>query len=192
LDPAVRRSPFARRTAAANLAKAVAVTSAILFTAEQLWPDSVDWDPRSANFGKIKIGNTRFDITGGMASLATLASRITPTKHDGEWGFWFRSSVTGKYTRLNQERFGATTALDIIDNFWQGKLSPIAGTLRDVWKGQNFQGEVPTPTNVLLSNITPIPVQTYFELKNDPESANLLMSMILEGLGISANTYGGK
>mgnify|MGYP001585361158 FL=1 len=185
-------SPFAKKQAAYNLGKAVAATSAILWTANQLWPGSVDTDPRSANFGKIRIGDTRFDVSGGMASLITLASRITPTLHDGEWGFWTKSSITGKYTKLNSGKWGSMTVMDIIDNYWQGKLSPLAGLFRDVARGQNFQGDKPTVGNVALNLITPIPIQTFFELKNNPESADLLLSMILEGLGISANTYSKK
>jgi len=185
-------SPFAKKQAAYNLGKAVAATSAILWTANQIWPGSVDTDPRSANFGKIRIGDTRFDVSGGMASIITLASRITPTLHDGEWGFWTKSSITGEYTKLNSGKWGAMTVMDIIDNYWQGKLSPLAGLFRDVARGQNFQGDKPTVGNVALNLITPIPIQTFLELKNNPESANLLLSMILEGLGISANTYSKK
>ena len=189
-DPTM--SAFAKKQAAYNLAKIVATTGAILWTADQLWPGSVEWDPRSANFGKIKIGDTRFDVTGGMASVVTLASRVTPTMHNGEWGFYSKSSITGKYTKLNSGKFGAYTVMDVIDNYWQGKLSPIAGAFRDVARGQNFQGKEPTVGNVALNLLTPIPIQTYLELKNNPNSADLLLSMILEGLGISANTYSKK
>ena len=124
--------------------------------------------------------------------MITLAMRIMPTKHDGEWGWWTKSSVTGRITRLNSDKYKSTKVMDIIDNYWQGKLSPLAGAFRDVAKGQNFQREKPTVGNVALNLITPIPIQTFMELKNDPESANLLLSMILEGMGISANTYGGR
>ncbi len=185
-------SPFARKQAAWNLLQVVSNVGLILFIAEQLWPGSVTWDPRSANFGKIKIGNTRFDVTGGMSSIVTLASRVIPTRHNGEWGFWFRSSVTGDIYRMNEQRFGARTVLDTIENFAENKLSPMAGIFRDIARGQNFQGEVPTVGNIALQALTPISTQTFFELRDDPNSADLLLSMILEGLGISANTYGGN
>jgi hypothetical protein len=186
-DPTMGK--FEKIEAAKNLAGIVVTTSAILFTANQLFPDSVDWDPRSANFGKIRIGDTRFDVSGGMASIITLASRITPTIHDGEWGFYSKSSTTGKVTKLNSGKWGSMTVMDIINNYWQGKLSPIAGALRDVWKGETFGGQKITPTGLATQLLTPLPIQTFLELKNNPNSANLLLSMILEGLGISANTY---
>ena len=187
LDPKMGR--FEKVEAAKNLIGIVTTTAAILWTANQLFPDSVETDPKSANFGKIRIGDTRFDVSGGMASIITLASRITPTMHNGEWGFWTKSSTTGKYTKLNSEKWGSMTVLDVIDNFWQNKLSPIAGILRDVFKGSLYSGQPVTPGGLAAQAFTPLPIQTFLELKNNPESANLLLSMILEGLGISANTY---
>ena len=188
-DP--KASRFVKKQAAKNLMQVVGSVGLILFTADQLIPGSVDWDPRSANFGKIKIGNTRFDVTGGMSSLVTLATRIIPTKHNGEWGFWFKSSTSDKFTRLNSDKFGSRTVIDLIESFAENKLSPLAGVFRDVARGRNFQGEKPTVGNVAFG-LTPISIQTFFELRDDPESADLLLSMILEGLGVSANTYGGR
>src|SRR3990167_5747568 len=98
-------SAFARKQAATNLATSIATISAVLWTANQLWPDSVDTDTRGADAGKIRIGDTRFDISGGMASIIALASRITPTMHDGEWGFWKKSSTPKKVYRLNSGKF---------------------------------------------------------------------------------------
>jgi hypothetical protein len=180
---------FEKVEAAKNLIGIITTTSAILWTANQLFPDSVETDPRSANFGKIRIGDTRFDVSGGMASLITLASRIMPTIHNGEWGFYSKSSTTGKITKLNSGKWGSMTVLDVINNYWQGKLSPIAGVLRDVFKGTTYSGQPITPQGLAAQAFVPLPVQTFLELKNNPESANLLLSMILEGLGISANTY---
>jgi hypothetical protein len=180
---------FVRKEAAQNLAKIVGGMAAILFTAEQLWPGSVDADPRSANFGKIRIGDTRFDITGGMGSLVTLASRLVPTMHNGKWSFWNKSSTTGKYTDLRSGKFGQSTALDVVENFWEGKLSPAAGLLRDVWKGESFGGEKITPESVAQNLLLPIGIQTAQDALNDPKSAPLLATVILDGLGIGASTY---
>lgn len=180
---------FVRQQAAENLAKIAVGMSAVLFTASQLWPGSVDWDPRSANFGKIRIGDTRFDITGGIGSLVTLASRLVPTTHNGKWSFWSKSSTTGKWTDLHAGKFGQSTALDVIENFWEGKLSPAAGLVRDVWKGETYGGQPVTVEGAIQSLVTPIGVQTAQDTLNDPRSAPLLAVLILDGLGIGANTY---
>ena len=52
-DPKV--SAFAKKQAAANLVKIISGTAAVLLIAGAAVPGSVDWDPRSANFGKVLI-----------------------------------------------------------------------------------------------------------------------------------------
>lgn len=185
-DP--KATPFTKKEAAKNLLSIIASIASILTIAKLLDPDSVDEDPRSTNFGKVKIFGHWVDITGGMASLVTLATRLIPTKHNGKRGFWTKSS-TGNYTNLIEGKYGQQTALDVFENFWEGKLSPIAGIVRDVWKGKDFQGRPVTPENIVKGVTTPISIQNFQQLKEDPQSSSILGSMILEELGLSTSTY---
>lgn len=188
-----KMTPEAKKTAALSTLRIVSHIGALLGIAKMLNPDSVDFDPRSSHFGQIKIGNHWIDITGGMRGLATLASRIVPTYHNGEWGFWTKSSTTGKYTKMSQGDFGEQTALDTFEQFFEGKLSPTAGALRDIWKGQNFEGEKPGFVNTLIGLTVPISATTLFEeLKKGND--DILMAMLAEGLGFSAtdNTFRGS
>ena len=184
-------SRFAKKQAAFNLAKVVTGISATLWTADQLWPGSVEWNPTSSKFGKVCQPGTDncFSISGGMNSMVTLAARITPHKHNGEWGWWYKTA-NGKFIQLNSGKFGAPTVLDMVENYAEGKMSPILGAFRDVAKGQNFNREKPTVTSVGLGLVTPISIQTFQGLKNaDNETADILLAMILEGIGISPTTY---
>jgi len=181
---------FEKKEARKNLLRIVGGVAGVLTTSELLQPGSTELDPRSANFGKIKIGNTRFDVTGGMASLISTASRLTPTLHNGEWGFWTKSSITGKYTKLGTGKYGERTALDVMEAFWENKLSPLAGVLRDVWRGKDFQGRQPTVKTLLKGATTPLPIQTFTELLNDPKSAPLIPAMLFEQIGFGVQTYG--
>ena len=149
----------------------------------------VEWDPRSSKSGQICKDGKCFDITGGMRGLITLGSRLVPTPHNGEWGFWTKSGATGKYTKMTGENFGEQTALDTFESFFEGKLSPSIGMIRDIWKGQNFQGEKPSIVNSILGLITPISIQT---LEEELRKGNddLLLVMLAEGLGISFVEYG--
>lgn len=183
---------FVRKQAAQNLMKIVGGMGAILFAAEQLWPGSVEWDPHSSNFGKIKIGNTRFDISGGMASLVTLASRCIPTMHNGRWSWWSKSSTSGKWTDLHAGKYGQPTALDVMLNFMEGKFSPSAGIVRDILKGETFGGQPVTLRGSIESLLTPIGFQTFQDALNDPKAAPLLAVVILDALGIGASTYSGQ
>lgn len=174
-------TPFVRRQAAQNLLKVVGGTAAVLATASALKPGSVEWDPRSSNFGKIKIGNTRFDVSGGMASIVTLASRLI-TKST-------KSSTSNQVTKLNQGGFGDPTSLDVLLNFTEGKLSPVASVLADVLKGKDFEGNKPTAGSIARDLGVPLGITNYQELRKDPKSANDLVAVLAEGLGIGTNTY---
>lgn len=183
---------FAKKQAAINLAQIVGETALTLYVANQLFPNSVDSDPRSANFGKIKIGNTRFDIAGGHMGLITLASRLVPTVHNGKLGFWFKSSTNGKYYEMGTGKYGSSTPTDVLFQFAQGKASPVLRSVYTAWEGEDFAGNKATLPNIGLGLVKPLPIATYEELKNDPKSANILLSMILSEIGWGVNTYGTK
>lgn len=186
--PFARKSmTFAEKESAKNLIRIAGSVAAVLGIADRLWPGSVDWDSRSSDFGKIKIGDTRFDVTGGMGSLVTLASRIVPTQHDGKWGFWKKSG--DKYTQLGTGKFGTSSPIDILSDFAQGKLSPTAGLLRDRWEGKMFGGKPLTVQNQAEGSLEPMIYQTYKELKENPNSAGVWRGVLADAFGISVNTY---
>lgn len=177
-------TPFVRKQAAINLLKIASGTAAVLAIANAVRPGSVEWDARSSNFGKIKIGNTRFDVSGGMSSLTTLAARIA------RWST--KSSVTGDIKSLTQDDFGARTGADVVIDFFANKLSPAAAVVRDLMEGEDFNGNPNTPTNVVKNLVFPLSVTNFQELKDDPKSANDLIAVIAEALGISTNNYGAQ
>mgnify|MGYP001594511972 CR=1 FL=1 len=182
-------SNFVRKQAALNLLKAVSGTAAILVIAKALAPDSVEFDPRSADFGKIKVRNTRFDVTGGMASLLTLAARLASMSA--------KSSTTGKISTFGLRaegvpKFGEHTGKDVIYDFFENKLSPAASVMKDLYEGKDRHGKRPTVLGELSNLFEPMASSNYRELKNDPNSAPILLAMIADGLGASTNTYGPK
>ena len=184
-------STFARKQAAINLVKIISGTAVILATARAIKKDSVELDPRSSDFGKIRIGDTRFDVTGGMGSLITLASRLLTMS--------VKSSNTGKITPINSGKFGATSGTDVervvkkfkglVYNFLENKLSPVASVIKDFFKGKDFNGNKPTPLNELNNLLTPLPVTNFLELKDNPNSANIIVAILADIFGIGVNTY---
>lgn len=178
---------FASKEAAKATLRIIGSIAGILAIAKFINPDSVEEDPRSANFGKIKIFGHWTDITGGMGGLVVLASRLIPTTHDGKWSFWSKSA-DGTYKDLHGGKYGQQTALDIWENYWEGKGSPPAGVVRDVWKGTNFQGQPNTVGSISSNATTPLSIQTYGNLAKDPASSNVFGSLILDMLGYSVST----
>ena len=188
-DPKVRLNKVARKEAASSLARIVATTSLILMLAKMFDPDSVDEDPRSTNFGKIKIFNKWTDITGGMAALARLAIRIMPTYHDGVWGQWQKSS-TGNWTNLREGGYGQGDAWDLLlDGVFNNKLSPIAQLFKSAITGEFFSGEEFSVPMAIYKSTVPLTIQSTYDFMNDPTADFVLGTMLFEGLGFSVTSY---
>jgi len=189
-------TPFVRKEAAMNWLKMATSLAGIYAFANALHPGSVEIDPRSGRFGKIKIGDTTFDVTGGMGSLVTLAFRLLPTMHNGKMGFYTKNRA-GEVVELGTGKYGQASPMDVLVDFWEGKLAPYTALIRDLWKGTDFQGRQtyveghrPIPNaRTLAGAFVPIPAQNFVETMQNPNAAPLLATTILDGLGIGASTY---
>lgn len=174
-------TPYARKLAAVNTAKIIGGIASTLYIAEQLWPGSVEWDPRSSDFGKIKIGSVRYDISGGMGSLIVLAGRLATGES--------KSTKTGKITELNTDKFGALTRGDVLIRFAEGKLSPAARLFVDnIMTGKNFDGDKPTLQSNIEAIAKPLPIQTYEDLKG-AKNADVFWAMLWSQLGVGVSAY---
>jgi type III secretion system FlhB-like substrate exporter len=182
-------SNFVRKEAAKNLAGIVSSIGAILFISSKLQPGSVEWDPRSSDFGKIKIGNTRFDITGGLSSLVVLASRIITRSS---------KSTNGNITKMGD--YGSKDATGLAGDFLENKTSPIIRLISDIYAGENFDKEPsgwealknqPAKTLWTLGRgfAEPIPVGNAIDAWKNRETEPALAAIILDGFGIGANIY---
>ena len=164
---------FAAKEAAANLLYTITSLTGTLVLADTLWPGSVEWDPRSADFAKIRIGDTRFDITGGLRGLVVLGARLFSSE--------VKSTMTGAVTEKKRT--------EILLQFGSYKLAPAMTAVKNLMNGEDFKGDDTTLFGEAVGLFTPIPFQNYIELTNNPQSANTLLTMIVEGLGISQGTY---
>jgi hypothetical protein len=187
-DP--KATKFTKGEARKNLLSIVATLAVVHTIAKILDPDSVDEDPRSTNFGKIKLFGHWVDTTGGMASFVRLIARtLVPTMHNGELGLWQKTS-TGKWVNLTAGQYGQQDAFDVlVDGLFSNKLSPIAGMARDALRGEMFGGKKFNMKDAVANLITPLSIQNYQDLKDDPDSSFILGSVILEGIGLSTSTY---
>lgn len=98
----------------------------------------VETDPRSSDFGKIQVGNTRYNYWGGFQPLATLAGRI----YSGE----IKSTATKKIKKKDLDM--------ILGTFIRTKLAPVPGRIVDVVVGETFIGEPVEPTVEFISKAT--------------------------------------
>lgn len=139
------------------------------------------FDPRSTEFGKFRIGDTRIDASFGLASLYTLVGRgIT------------RQTITTKGQTKDTE-WG-----DLLANFLEGKMSPALHTVENLrsitfGSGKDFMGRPITLADIVLDAVSPISAQQLIEAyqnKDNLESPTAAVAgMVLDFFGIAANTY---
>lgn len=156
------------------------------------WLERV-FDPRSSDFGKIKIGRTRFDLSTGTAALITFAARVITGQT--------KTTTTGK---VKKQSWAKT-----VGNFLRGKSAPatrfVSGTLwpliteghtEDFWgKKQNWNtiGEI---TNNIGDLIAPISIQSGYETFRemylsgvDEDTFGAVLGWLSDIIGIAATTY---
>lgn len=182
-------TPFVRKEAAKNLIKVVIGTGSILAIANAVSPGSVEFDPRSSDFGKIKIEGTRFDVSGGMSSLITFLAREATQRS--------KSSTTHNLTKIDDPKaYKGATSLSVAGDFAQNKLAPLLSTALALRSGQDRFTDKPVNLNTTEGAINfgklllmPIPISNIEELQSNPNAAPLLAGLLADFFGIGTNTY---
>lgn len=175
------KSSFVRKQGAYATLQQILFIGIVIAIAKAFLGDKVDLDSTSADFGKIRVGDTRIDVTGGRASYVVLASRIIQGKTT--------SSTSGKVTLLNQGGFNDKTYFSILEDFGLNKLSPALGAALQIAKGKDRNGNKPTALGLLIGMYTPLGIQNLDTVLNNPNSAPWLLTSALDGSGILTNTY---
>lgn len=171
-------SKTARLAALRQLLGSVGMTALILALASMAGA-KVEWDPRSSDFGKIKIGKTRFDITGGNGTYAVLLARLFSNQT--------KSSTTGKISNLG-EGYKPTTRFDVTTKYLRNKLSPTASLVADWLVGSDANGQPFKMTDELKNRVTPMIINDVIELiKTDP--SNAIAGTLGDLFGVGVQTY---
>lgn len=166
-----RASPEVAKMAATELARSVATMGSLVALAKAGGAD-VEGDPRSPDFGKIKIGNTSIDPWGGYQQYVRIAAQLASGKRKTQYGD-IRNVTIG----------------DLLSRFTRSKLAPLPGFLWTAKEGKNFVGER-APLNEFKTYWDSFGVMTVRDIneiwKQDPALATSLMVPI--ALGISTTT----
>ncbi len=123
-----KTTSLARKAIARDLAEFY-VTGMGIMAMAKMGGAEVESDPRSSDFGKVKVGNTRYNYWGAFQPLATLAGRM----YTGE----IKTTATGKIKK--KDRVGAGVD-NILGTFLRTKLAPVPGFGFDVLLGETFEG----------------------------------------------------
>jgi hypothetical protein len=142
---------------------------------------TVEDDPRSSDFARIKQGDTRWDFSGGFQPYLRAAS---------QFGFGERKkATTGEIVELDGRAPG-TNRTDIVLGFFRNKLAPVPSMIVDFSTGKNAIGEKVEWKEELLSNVIPLSFQSIYEgyEKQGPEAIAKVGLPAIFGVGVS--TYG--
>lgn len=164
----------ARRQALESFASMVAAGTAVLWLADQLPGVEVGTDSRSADFGKIRFGDTRVDIWGGFQQYVVAGSR-----------YYHGEVVSGSGETHSKSREA------ILGDFAKGKLAPVPGLFRDFNRGRTSDYQ---PVDAPLAGVpygaavgklfVPINAQSAWDAKQDPKVAGLSLGLGSLGLGV--------
>lgn len=167
-----------RKILAHTLMRTFGTGLGILTLASMLKGVEVEKDPRSTDFGRIRIGNTRIDFFDTYQQLFRITARILSGQ--------IKSTETGRTypTEWNTE----------ILRFFQSKLSPVAGLTVDLARGETFLGKKLklTPkfiTEQALERLTPLFIRDLYESARYQGLSGIIPAATLGIHGIGVMTY---
>jgi len=135
---------------------------------------TVGLDPDDADFLKIKVGNTRYDILAGLQQPMRLFWRM---------GGAIKEKATGEKSKSRQD------ALDIAGRFGRSKLAPIPSYFVDAVTGKTFTGEDFDAKKGAVDRVLPLMWKDYADAYQKEGFAGA--NKILPGLvGIGVQNYG--
>ena len=162
----------------------IGMTAVYALAALTLDDEEFELDPRSSDFGKIKIGNTRLDPLSGISQVTVLLSRLVSGK--------LKSSTTGNIVPLNGEDvgFGKTTTVDILSSFLRYKLSPLFGTILSLRLEEDPVGQPFGPEDLPKSLLIPLSFKEIFETMREQGMVRGTIISTLAIFGMGVQTYG--
>lgn len=123
-----------------DMATFMAIASTVTAATAAAVGGSVEKDPRSSDFMKVKVGNTRFDLFGGFLPFVRTAAQFVTNERKTKYG-----NIQG------------TTKQDVMSSFLRGRLAPIPALTVDALAGKDITGSSfwgPTPD--IASGRTPL------------------------------------
>jgi hypothetical protein len=180
------------------------VLGAFALAAQLFWDDededkpTIETDARSADFLKVRMGETRLDFLAGLSQAMVLSQRLAP-----EWlgGGATKSSVTGEVRKFG-EGYNPQTRGTVLARVARTKLAPVPGFIvtglndwenvvgqkKDRLLGYNVHPAVGSAAEMFFP-LSVRDVAETMEAQGLPATAAMSLLAIL---GVGMNTYGPK
>ena len=144
---------------------------------------SIEKNPLSTDFGKIKIGNTRIDLLAGLAQTLTIGSRF---------GFSETKTAQGKIESLKQgphTPFTKRNLPGVVFDFLRSKMAPVPSAILNAKAGQKVTGEPATWGGELGGLVLPLNGSDIYKAMVEHGLAAGVALAVLANFGASVNTY---
>jgi hypothetical protein len=170
------KNPYMRKEAAKALVTFVGGGTALLMLLKNSGVAKVEFDPRSSDFGKIKIGETRLDIWRGYAQYARFMAQMLTGQSKSAYG-----------NMSKKDRY------DTAYKFLQSKSSPALGLIVDLLKGENYMGDplfegTTSTLKAAKERIMPLMLQDIMDAM-EQSGVNGLWTAAPASIGIGTLTY---
>jgi len=146
---------------------------------------SIETDPRSSDFMKLKFGDTRLDPWGGLVQVATLMSRLATGKKKTIGG----NVQNIRATDTEKIPYGGEDAWDVTGRFLRSKLNPALGAAVDIVSGSNVVGQPVDPKMAVVKTVVPLTIQDIKQTMQDQGIAAGTAESLLSLLGVGMQTF---
>lgn len=145
---------------------------------------SIETDPRSSDFGKVKIGNTRLDPLAGLSQVIVFGARsqLGSTK-----------TASGKVVPIRGDvPYGGRNWMDVASSFARSKLHPLPGSIVNLYSGTDLGGNPATIGNQAVNFVTPMTYMDIYEALEEQDLPQGVSFSLLALLGEGLQTYDAK
>lgn len=169
LDPSIH--PVIRRERLKRVLGSIAITGTAIGLANAAGY-SVNLNPVSTDFLRVRAGKTTFDLSGGNVAYLRLMARLA-----------FNEAVTSRGNVIEYgEGYRAPTKADAIIDFVRGRFAPNAALIADALYGKDPGGRPFSLTTQMSDKLVPMTINNFIDLAYD-DPGNMA-ALILSPLSI--------
>ena len=156
-------------------------TVGTIITLAKLGGADVETSPLSSDFGKMKIGNTRYDLTAGFGLYIRVFAQMASQQ---------KKLSSGEIVSLGGESPFDDSTADIFFRALRSKLAPLPASTINLMVGKNVIGEDSTIPKEVIENTIPLYLQDMKDAVQDRGWDSLLSVGLPAFFGVGVQTYG--